>query len=894
MDRIYDLKCNAMTNPAGLDQYPVFSWKLESDTPGDEQAAWQITVRAQDGSCVWDSGRQMGSATSGILYAGEELLSHAGYNWQVCVELKEQTLTSETATFSMGMLNGKWTAKWIEAGQVRKPLDDCTEMWKMFAGIVTSKPNPEESLNPAVCMRREVNIQKEVSRALIYATARGIYQLKLDGQTISELLAPGYTVYSKYLEMQQYDVTARMTEGNHAIAVTLADGWFTGKVGLPGVGNQYGETNAFYMQMEIFYADGSRQTIESDETFRWTESPLEYADLIVGERYRQGFLDSAWEQAGYDDSFWRPVLVKDYGTSGFRGRRAEPVRVIRCFQPEKILRTPKGELVIDAGENIAGVLNIRFLGEADTLLRMTHSEVLDKDGNFQMNIMGQNKNQMDVYVCAKAGEVQWQLEFTMHGFRYVKLEGIGEDQLLDVQVLVLSTDMERTGAFRCSDERLNQLQENIFRSQQGNMISIPTDCPQRERAGWTGDMQVYAPTACYNMDVYAFLDKWLENMRLEQLPDGQIPNIIPTMPSDALVGNSTSKHICSAAWGDACIIIPYILYRKYGNKKILTDNLSMIRGWMQYVERQASTSFLKPAEEYTAEELERQKYLWNTEFHFGEWLYPSASAEGGMGDPIQTALQTKEYVAPTMFAYTSDLMSRICGALEMKDEEQHYRELNQNIRKAYAEEYIDDEGRLPVQLQGVYVLALAMNLYPEETRQKGIDILISLIHANGDHLDTGFSSVGFLLDTLWENGEQELAYKLLFADTCPSWLYEVKMGATTIWESWNAILPDGTTTNSSYNHFAYGCVGDFIYRRILGLHETEPGYRNVQVAPAFDCGLLWAEGSYECPYGKIRVYWEKSKDGCEVQVTLPPGVTGVLEIGSQQQTLSSGENSYKV
>ncbi len=294
MYRIYDLKCKGMTDPTGLDTTPVFSWKLASDLAGDVQNAWQIVVTTREGEPVWDSGKRSGSETAAIPYEGAPLEEHTDYVWTVCVHLTEQTLRSEPATFVTGMFSGNWTAKWIEAAQERKPLDDCTEMWKMFAGLVTSKENPEESLNPAVCFRKEITVEKPVKKALVYATARGIYELKLDGETVSELLAPGFSVYKKYLEVQLYDVTDQLTQGAHAIAVTLADGWFTGKVGLPGVGNQYGDTNAFYLQLELFFADGSRKTIGSDETFRWTTSPLEYADLIVGERYRQDFLSDDW------------------------------------------------------------------------------------------------------------------------------------------------------------------------------------------------------------------------------------------------------------------------------------------------------------------------------------------------------------------------------------------------------------------------------------------------------------------------------------------------------------------------------------------------------------------------------------------------------------------------
>lgn len=340
------------------------------------------------------------------------------------------------------------------------------------------------------------------------------------------------------------------------------------------------------------------------------------------------------------------------------------------------------------------------------------------------------------------------------------------------------------------------------------------------------------------------------------------------------------------------MIIPYTLYRKYGDISILRDNYTMMKRWMDYVENQAATSFLKSESEYTPEQLERQRYLWNTEFHFGDWLYPSAF-RGGMADPVQTALKTKEYVAPAMFAYTTELMGKVCDALDRSEEAARYRVLNDKIRAAYAGEYIDEKGKLPLPLQGLYVLALAMKLYPEDKKGAGITQLKTLIKENDGCLDTGFASIGFLLDTLWDSGERELAWQLVFQDKCPSWLYEVEMGATTIWESWNAILPDGTRTNSSYNHFAFGCVGDFLYRKILGLRETEPGYRRVEIKPDLSCGLLHAEGTHITPYGEIAVSLTIENGMIDLNVTLPPNVSGEAVIAGNRNTLSSGNYHLK-
>jgi len=885
MYHIYSLKCNGIRNPKGIvDRRPIFSWKLSSNEAAEKQKAYRIVVTDENGIEAWDSKIIESQVVSGIVYEGGGLSSHMLYNWSVISysDTGDQS-KSEDAFFSIGMLEDEWKAKWIEADASRKSGEECTEMSKIFSGLVTSLEHPEEFLNPPIYFRREFFVHKNVKKAIVYATARGIYQLRMNGVIVSDILAPEYTSYSNYLEVQQYEITEYLHEGSQTIGVILADGWFTGKIGLVGIGNQYGTNNAFYMQLILFYEDGRQETIISDENFKWKIGNYEYADLFIGECFHQNKLSDKWQCCGYNDSDWKPAVERIYGTDNFKGRKAEPVRILRHQDVKDIFYTAAQELIIDAGENIVGYLHLKMKGMKGQKARFIHSEVLDKNGNFLMNIMGQNKNQTDVYLFEEDGVSEYEPYFTFHGFQYVKVEGIRRENLLDVEVCVLGTDLERTGEFVCSDARMNRLQENIFRSQQGNMLSIPTDCPQRERAGWTGDMQVYVATACFHMDMMSFLGKWLENMRYEQLPDGQICNIVPIMASDTYVTNSESKHVCSAAWGDACIIIPYVLYWKYGKKQILEENFSMIEKWIQYVERQAATSFLKPISEYTHEELECQKYLWNTEFHYGDWLYPSGGA------PFETANATKEYVAPAYFAYTSGLMAEICAILGKKEKSLYYKKLQQKIRNAYAKTYIDEDGKLPIQCQGVYVLALQMELYPEDKKAMGIKELIKLIEDNDFCLDTGFASVGFLLDALYENGEHETAYKLLFQTKCPSWLYEVEMGANTIWERWNAILPDQTRTNASYNHFAFGCVGDFIYRRIGGLYAEEPGYKKVRVEPDVECGLKWAKTSYDSVHGRIEIEWERKNEQIILQVELPVNVSGIIKVKGATKQCSGGK-----
>lgn len=893
MYQIHDPKCNGMKNPVGLiDKLPRFSWKLSTDLNDLKQQNYRIRVQNEQKTLVWDSGTVESTAVFDIPYNGSPLCSHTDYTWSVIsVATNSDKATSPHQYFSTAMLEGEWKAQWIEPTLSRKPLTDCTEMWKVFTGMVTSLEHPEEVLDPPVYLRRNFTISKPVAKAKAYATAHGIYELQLNGKVISAPLAPGYTVYKDYLAVQQYDITACLNRGTNCIGTILADGWYTGKIGFTGIGNQYGDTTAFYLQLELFYNDGTHETITSDEQFRWTTGNYAYADLFVGERYIQDKISSKWNSADFDDRSWQKVAVKNYGTANFAGQECEPVRVLRTISKPAFLNSPKGELIVDAGENIVGYPRITMHGKVGQTVKLTHSEVLDRDGNFLMNIMGQHKNQCDIFIFTRDSMVNYTPCFTFHGFRYIKVEGISTDNIESIEIDILGTDLDHSGSFSTSCDLINRLQENIVRSQSGNMLEIPTDCPQRERAGWTGDMQVYTPTACFNMDVYAFLSRWLKNMRYEQLPDGQVPNIIPSMESDKYIHFSQNKHISCAGWSDACMIIPWFLYQYYGKIEVLVDNFDMIHRWMDYVENQARTSHPKAAGVYSPEELERQQYLWNTEFHFGDWLYPSAVKEAE-GNPILSAERTKEYVPAAMFAYTSRLMSKICTALNKKELAAHYRALNNNIRRAFAAEYIDSDGKMPVHIQGLYVLALQFDLYPANKKSMGIKHLKELIASNNGSLDTGFLSTPFLLDTLYENGEKELAYSLLYRETCPSWLYAVTQGATTIWESWAAIQPDGTRTNSSYNHFAFGSIGDFIYRRIGGLFPLEAGFRQIKISPDFDCGLAHARLSYNSNYGKIEVNWHKKAKGLLLEISLPVNVSGIVECNGQSYEVTSGKTTF--
>jgi alpha-L-rhamnosidase len=636
------------------------------------------------------------------------------------------------------------------------------------------------------------------------------------------------------------------------------------------------------------YEDGRTFVTGTDEGFVAGPGAYLYADLYVGEGYDAAKEPVGWMEPVYRNPQWKPVLVKDYGYEQLQGTSDEPAACLRLQTPVQILHSPKGEMILDVGENISGYVSVTGTLRKGDRITLEYCEVLDKEGNFLRNIMGQNKNQTDVYIAGKDGEFSYCPKFTFHGFQYVKVTGLEQASVENFQVHVLGSNLERTGTFSCSDPRLNQLQKNIFRSQQGNMLYVPTDCPQREKAGWTGDMQAYAPTACYLMDVEAFLQKWLVNMQLEQTKDGRIPDVIPDIPSNQLISFGTEQ--CSSGWGDACVIVPYRLYQAYGTRQILQDNYSMMLQWMRYVERKAATEVPDGYDTSNIEGMEHQKYLWNTGFHYGDWLQPSL-LKGGK-EPTYGAEITKELVAPAMFAYTTRLMIEISSVLGYQEQEAHFRFLNQKIKEAFTHEYLLENGRLKLDYQGIYVLALQMELVPVESREGLVNRLVELIHENNGCLDTGFLSMPFLLDVLYDNGKQDEAYKLLYQEKCPSWLYEIKQGANTIWESWNNILEDGTRTNSSYNHFAFGCVGDFMYRRILGLQIVTPGYQKIRICPDLTCGLTWAKGNFESIYGLISIYWEQQDDKAVLKVQIPPGVSAEVIFGGQTRQVSSGKYEF--
>lgn len=906
MFRIANVRCNHLINPIGIDcEHPEFSWNLVDSKGQMFQKAYRIQV--YDGEkMVWDSGRVEEAQCMSSVYLGDSLLPATVYEYKITVwDTKERTAVSDRAFFETGLMTRftkhQWQGSWIgtqcqnrESGDEEKRKNK--DMGKILLDMMNGKNvnfEPDRKLDPCFIFRKRFEMPEDVKpeKARIYMTAHGIYRLKVNGWYVSdELFAPGFTNYYRYLEYQTYDVTPYLRSGDNEISFILADGWFKGKFGILGLGDNYGSRLCALMEMAVFMTDGTCITLHSDESFEYVQSPYVYSDLLIGEKY-----DARLEALAEDDKNWRCCqIVKDFvcdhskdqenkyrfasDVDRLYGCVTQTVKALDILKPIDIFKTPKGELVVDFGQNMVGHVRIYVRGEAGCEIKIEHTEVLDKDGNFINCVDGFNRDQTDIYILkGKALEV-YEPEFTFHGFRYVRITGWpGKLRKTDILGVVVGTDCEITGSFQTSDPRLNQLQSNILWSQRGNILSIPTDCPQRERAGWTGDVWVYGKTCCFNQDMLTFFKKWLTNIRTEQFENGLIPIVIPYIRAYEELQIPTFGTHTSAGWGDVIVALPWYLYEFYGDRSVLEENFESMKRWVEYVRHEVESG-VHPDFGTDAKSLEIQKYLWNTNFHFGDWLYPSCCNEDGKTDMYRSANTTKEYVATAVYANTTKIFSKICRVLGKEGLADAYEQLNQKIRYAFEAAYVSEDGRIANDVQGLYVMALAMDMIREDSRQKLADRLALLIKNNGGCLDTGFMSIGFLMDTLCACGKKDTAKLLLYQERCPSWLYEVKMGATTMWETWNAVFEDGTVTRQSYNHYAFGCIGDWMYKTLMGLKCLKPGYSEIQISPDFDFDLKSVSGSYKSCRGKIEISWEKKKNQVMLSISIPANIHGYLHI----------------
>lgn len=874
----------------GLDDFsPVFSWQLTAAEKNTLQTAWQIVV-AQEGRVVWDSGVVEGDTCSGIPYGGQTLESRKRYTVTIRVRDNHGNEAAADTWFEMGLTAADWSAQWIEP-----ELPACRHEEKINISQATlgryQKTPPESRLQPCTYLRRNFRLDGTVRRARLYAAVHGIYTCQLNGEAVNDTVwAQEFTPYHKEIRYQVYDVTEQLHTGENAIGFTIADGWWCGRYGMNGGSCEYGDRHALLMQLEIQFADGSVHMITSDEAFKAGYGPERYADLFIGEKYDATAALCGWAAPDFDDAGWSGVQYAAYDNRLLRAQQGQGVRVSRRFPAKEILTTPAGETVVDLGENIAGFVRMCVQAPRGTCITLEHSEVLSKKGNFLKNIMGRNKDQVDVYICRGHDDV-FEPRFTFHGFRYVRVTGIPAGAAASFEGVEITSVPEPTGSFETSDSRLNLLQQNIVRSQIANMISIPTDCPQRERAGWTGDLQVFFNTAVFNRDVNVFLTRWLQDLALEQLPNGEIPHVVPYTSDYRELMNMQFQSDSSSGWSDVGVIVPMGLYRHYGNRRVLQAQYGSMKKWCDYAIARAHAG--RPKKYKPSAEAERyEPYLWDSDFHWGDHLIPSITKKMGVM-AIFGVWPTRPVAATAYLYHSTSLLAEAAEILGNAADAAYYREIAEKVAEAFQYRFFTPEGRMKPDWQSSYVLALGMGLVPERWKAVCLSRLQALIRKNGGCMDCGFLSIQYLLDVLSQNGCARAAYDLLFQEKCPSWLFEVKMGGTSIWEAWNATAPNGKTGTFSYNHYAFGCVGDWMYRNILGIQNSGVGYKHITIAPLMDDRLRHAKGSYQSAYGPIHVAWERDRKRFVLDVEIPANTTAEIILPDQtRHSVGSGSWTF--
>lgn len=834
MLKLYDLTIEYKREPLGLDEVqPRFSWKLDTDRTGTVQTAYRIKVQ-RGGETVWDSGKTESAQSILVEYLGLNLEPRTEYTWNVTVWDNHGEESCAESRFETGLL--------------------CGDAFEGKARWITHTLDKTSPVSPV--LYREFTVSGPVAKARLYATALGMYEAEINGEKVDDTyFAPGWTNYRKRLQYQTYAVPLR--EGLNRLTLTLANGWYKGKLGFMPQPNHYGDTTAALAALCITYADGREEWIGTDENWLSTTGAIQSSEIYDGET--QDFIAQPAAP--------QPAKLFDYGFATIVGQENEPVRCLQRLPVIKEFTTPKGEKVYDFGQNLTGWVEVEIYGEPGQTLTLRHAESLDENGNFYTENLSFAKA-TDTYIL-RGGKQTLHPHFTWHGFRYLCVEGLQYGQNVLFTACLLSTDLQQTGSFTCSDSRVNRLQQNIQWSQRDNFLDIPTDCPQRsERLGWTGDVTAFCPTAAFNENIMPFMTKWLRDLASELGPDVSMPQVVPN-----ILGNQQDG---AAFWGDVVTVLPWTLYRAYGDKRILQSSYNSMKHWVDFIESQCG-----------------KNGLWQTGYQYGDWLGLDAE-RSGLSDERKGA--TDDYlVANICFAWSLQILADTAHVLGNAAEEHRWRQRREGLIKAFRAEYITPAGRLVSETQTALILALHFDMVPDEARPRLLAALEKNIGAHKTHLLTGFIGTPFACQTLSENGKHDLAGKLLLQEDNPGWLYEVKMGATTIWERWNSIQPDGSfnpANMNSLNHYAYGSIGSWLYTKLCGLEILESGYKRFALHPQFIQGITHAGLEYESVYGKIAVAWRCEGGKITVDATIPANTTAELTLPKQGETLTLGSGQY--
>ncbi|MFG2953635.1 family 78 glycoside hydrolase catalytic domain [Streptomyces sp. NPDC048291] len=822
--------------PFGIgESSPRISWKTTAPA-GWRQQAYQVEATRADGTHVTDWSASHDSVL--VPWPLAPLLSREICEVRVRVRGADRTVSewSPPLRIEAGLLvPADWTALTVSPHEPQ--------------GCARERRPP--------LLRKEFAVGTEVERARLYVTAHGLYEIEINGRRVGDhALAPGWTSYHHRLRYQTHDVTDHLRAGDNAIGGWLSDGWYRGRLGFGGGhADVYGDRLALLAQLEVVHRDGSVTVIGTDTSWRAGHGPLLSSGLLDGETYDARYEPSGWSSPGFDAGDWSPVDVVARDPATLVAPTGPPVRCTQEITPVLVTPLDADRLLVDFGQNLVGRVRITVAGPAGHTVVIRHAEVL-QDGELCVRPL-RDAVATDRYTLKGGAPETWEPRFTLHGFRYAEITGWrGGDPYRGIVARVHHTDMARTGWFACSDEQVNRLHENVVWSLRGNFVDLPTDCPQRdERLGWTGDIQVFAPTAAFLYDCHGMLASWLRDVAVEQHADGTVPWYVPEIPG----GSQWTPARPGAGWGDVVALTPWDLYRGSGDAALLAAQYESARRWVDLV-----TGLADPSG------------LWNRGFQLGDWLDPFAPPDDpGAGRTDRHLIATGYYAwSLRHVAWTADVLGRV-------DERRRYEELARRVRQAFVDEYVLPGGRMTSDTQTAYAVALQFDLLPDAAaRDEAGHRLAELVEAGGHTIQTGFIGTPLVAPALSATNHDDTAYALLLQQECPSWLYALKHDATTVWERWDSMLPDGTVNPgemTSFNHYALGAVAQWLHTRVAGLNPGAPGYRDIVFRPRPGGGITWASATHESPYGRVAIRWELGETDLVVETTVPTGATGRIE-----------------
>ncbi len=844
---IGSMYCEYRKNPLGIDvTHPRLSWEFKSGRRGIFQIAYRILVARSEkelmeySNLLWDSGRIEADTSNHVRYAGMPLISGQKVFWKVTVwDNAGDQAESESAWWEIGLLNRvDWQGQWIGAS--------------FYGGPRTSSPSPY--------LRKEFALTKPVAQARLYITALGLYECYLNGQRVGEdVFTPGWTDYKKRVQYQVYDVTSQLQAGGNAIGAILGDGWAVGNVAWVGR-QRYTDRPGLLAQLIITDVDGNTAVVPTDTTWKVNTGPVLESDSLMGESYDARREIPGWDRPDFDDADWPAALALKHdsaelvATNGPTVRRQEELKPISVAENREYTQS---RWIIDMGQNMVGWVRIKISGDASQTITLKYAEVLKPDGTLYTENLRTARN-IDHYTLRGDSEETWEPRFTFHGFRYVELSGYAGTVTADmVTGIVIHSDTPVTGIFECSDPRINQLQHNILWGQKGNFVDVPTDCPQRdERLGWTGDAQVFIRTAAFNMNVAGFFTKWLNDLKDSQSPEGGFPAVAPNPGAWPTIDGGP-------AWADAGVICPWTIYLCYADQDLLAAQYDSMKLFIEFLIA-TSRDHIRCYEGYDG---------WHG---FGDWL----ALDGSDGREGATP---KELIATAFFAYSTRLFAQISAKLGKYEEADRYYALTHDIRTAFCARFVLPNGRLTIETQTGYILAIHFNLLPDSLQHVAVDALVADIKQRGNHLSTGFVGTPYINWVLSENGHVDTAYDLLHQTTWPSWLYSITQGATTIWERWDAWTHDKgfqTPSMNSFNHYAYGAIGAWIYATVGGIDidPNEPGYKHIVMRPKPGGGLTSASAELISLYGLIRSAWKLEHNIFEWKISIPTNTHATISI----------------